>query len=79
MVKITPLPFYTRKRSLELFTGGWVGPQSPSERFWRSKNLLPVPLHLPLPVFEPSTAQPVASRYIKYAIPVPIQSNILNM
>ena len=55
------------------FTGGWVGPQSPSERLWRRGKLLP------LPGFEPHTVQPVASRYIKYAIPEPIQSNPSNM
>ena len=56
-----------------------MGPQSPSERFWRSKKLLPLLLPPPLPGFEPRTVQPVASRYIKYAIPVPIQSDPLNM
>jgi len=36
-----------------------------------------LPVHLP--GFEPRTVQPVASRYIKYAIPVSIQFNTLYM
>lgn len=74
VVEIAPLPFHPRERTLVPFTEGLVGPQSPSERFWRSKNLLP----LPLSGFELCTIHPVASRYIKYTIPVPIQSNTLN-
>jgi hypothetical protein len=74
VVNFKPLPLYPRERTLVPFTGGWVGAHIPSERFWGIESLF----SLPLPGFEPRNVQPVASRYIKYTIPVPIQSNTLN-
>ena len=60
VVNATPRPLYPRKRPGTHCIGGWVGLRASLDRCGKSR--------LPLR-FDPRTVQPVASRYIDWAIP----------
>ena len=53
-ISTTPRPLYPRERPGTRCTGGWVGPTAGLD--WCGKSRPP-------PGFDPSTVQPVASRY----------------
>ena len=57
VINATPRPFYPRERPGTHCMGGWVG------RFGQVRKISPPPR------FDPRTVQPVASRYIDWAIP----------
>ena len=62
VVNATLRPLYHRERTVTYYTGRWVGPSSGVDRCGISRRP---------PGFDPRTVQPVASRYINWAIPVP--------